>query len=110
MLAISRLPLIFVAALLGAFVIVVVGCNETLDDPDISENIISIVSVEPRNACVDVDGDESGTFWSIEQTINFQSRLRGTTLSNFNDVVFTRVQFDYLVTNTIGNQTVPSRT
>ncbi len=81
------------------------GCNSSTDDPKISENLVTVKSANPTEACVDVDGelvdlDEDGTkettvFESTDQTISFDSRKRVDGVGEFSDVIFTRVEISY---------------
>lgn len=53
------------------------GCNSATDDPDTSENQISVAAVSPTTACVDVDGDGT-TIYNVLQDFTLQSRTRGS--------------------------------
>ncbi len=84
------------------------GCNSATDDPTTSEAQVTVSSVNPTTACVDVDGipqDVNGdgtneqVFESVVQTINLQSRVRGSGSSTWSDAVFTSVQIRYDMTN-----------
>ena len=87
--------------------VTMVACNDSTDDPGISENLVTVSSVAPLNACVDVDGklvdlDGDGTkettvYESVIQEINFDSRLRGTAAGAFNDVIFSTVNINYIL-------------
>lgn len=83
------------------------GCNSATDDPTESEARVTVSSVNPTTACVDVDGipqDVNGdgtneqVFESVVQTINLQSRVRGSGSSTWSDAVFTSVQIRYDMT------------
>lgn len=83
---------------------VLVGCNGPTDDPDVADALITVNSVSPTTACVDVDGervdfDGDGTFEtafvSVVQAVNFDSRLRTGSGGEFNDVIFDQVEITY---------------
>ena len=40
----------------GSLAVFAVGCNDATDDPDVSDNLLTIESVSPTTCCVDVDG------------------------------------------------------
>ncbi|MFN7966915.1 MAG: hypothetical protein U0V87_14625 [Acidobacteriota bacterium] len=84
------------------------ACNSATDDPGTSEAQVTVSSVSPTTACVDVDGipqDVNGdgtneqVFQSVVQTINLESRVRGSGTSTWSDAVFTQVQVRYEMTN-----------
>ncbi|HHN73853.1 MAG TPA: hypothetical protein ENK10_01360 [Acidobacteria bacterium] len=82
-----------------------VACNNATDDLETSENVVTVSSVDPLNACVDVDGklvdlDGDGTkettvYSSVLQDINFDSRLRGQSNGVWSDVIFSSVAINY---------------
>ncbi len=84
------------------------ACNSATDDPGTSEAQVTVSSVSPTTACADVDGipqDVNGdgtnelVFQSVVQTVNLQSRVRGSSSSTWSDAVFTQVQVRYEMTN-----------
>ena len=91
-------------ALLLAGAALLVGCNSENDDPDESGNRVTIDSFAPSNSCVDYDGslvdvDGDGTeevvFIDTVNTVNFASRVRGSSSSAFQDVIFTEMDVIY---------------
>jgi hypothetical protein len=95
------LMLALALALVGAF-----GCNSATDDPDVSNNLVTVSSFDPVDACADYDGeladlDGDGTeddvvYTDVVQQVNFDSRMRGSgEPSAFNDVIFKQVRYDY---------------
>ncbi len=99
---------IYSVCLAALLMLVVVGCNDFTDDPEISNNLVNVSSFSPLSACVDYDGelvdtDGDGTtdttvFTSVVQDVSFDSRVRGGGGSTFNDVIFTSVNISYSVT------------
>jgi len=94
--------------LLVAAAALVAGCNSATDDPNQSSAIVTVSSVSPSEACVDYDGtpqdtDGDGTpdttvYESVENTVNFESRLRNSDSGAFRDVIFSRVDILYEMT------------
>jgi hypothetical protein len=86
-------------SVLAALALVAAGCNSSTDDPEVSENIVSVASADPTEACVDYDGeDQDGTivFTGVLQSILLESRARGTSPpSVWQDVVFSDVRISY---------------
>ncbi|MDQ7008138.1 MAG: hypothetical protein Q9Q40_12995 [Acidobacteriota bacterium] len=95
------------AALGLVVVLTAVACNNATDDPGVSENVVTVSSVNPLTACVDVDGElvdldgdgtkETTVYSSVTQTINFDSRLRGQAGGAWNDVIFSSVDINYIL-------------
>lgn len=79
------------------------GCNSATDDPDVSDNLVVMTSADPTEACVDYDGVEEDVngvptivYTGVTQTINLESRPRGTGgTSAWQDVIFTDVTITY---------------
>ncbi|MDH3283231.1 MAG: hypothetical protein OEQ13_00680 [Acidobacteriota bacterium] len=96
------------AALALLFAFGVVACNDVTDDPKISDNLVSLSGFAPLSACVDIDGElidttgdgtlDTSVFTSVVQSAGFDSRIRGTSSSGFNDVIFTSVDISYELT------------
>ncbi len=107
------LPLVLLMAVVA---LVAIGCNSSIDDPDKSENQVTVSGAKPTEACVDVDGElidedgdgtkESRVFTSFEQTIGFSSRVRAGAKGPFHDVIFTSVDIAY----SMGRSAPPNRT
>ena len=98
----GRPVLVLAVVALAAFLLA--GCNSATDEPDQSDNLVSVDSFDPLAACVDVDGemvdvDGDGTkeqvFMDVVNTANFVSRMRGDASSSFNDVTFTDMEIRY---------------
>jgi hypothetical protein len=97
------------AALAALLLLGTVACNEATDDPEISDNLVTVAGFSPLSACVDYDGepvDENGdgtadftTFTSVVQTVTFDSRLRGSSSGPFLDVILTNVDVAYDLIN-----------
>jgi len=101
----SRLNLLPLIAFGVIAVVVLAACNGAIDDPDPSASIVSVGAFTPISACVeigeDIDGDgtiDPTTYSSTEQVVTLDSRLKGRATSNMNDVVFTKLTIDYLMT------------
>ncbi len=99
----TRIVLGLAVLLAGAALLV--GCSSENDDPKESGNRVTIDSFSPSNACVDYDGelidtDGDGTldtvvFVDTVNTVNFASRVRGSSTSAFQDVIFTEMDVIY---------------
>ena len=99
----TRIVLGLVLLLAGAALLV--GCSSENDDPQESGNRVTIDSFSPTNACVDYDGslidaDGDGTeddivFIDTVNDVAFSSRVRGTSTSAFQDVIFTELDIAY---------------
>ncbi len=122
----KRIP-VWSWAALGAVAVLVLGaaaCNSSIDDPDVSDAIVSVASYVPSTACIDVDGslDETAgttTYTDAAQTLVFESRVRGTGGDSvWLDVILTSVDVSYTMTDpglvpapfttSIGAVTVPA--
>lgn len=85
------------------------ACNDATDDPEVSDNLVTVAGFSPSSACADFDGvpideDEDGTidfiaFIAVNQNVMLDSRIRGNTPnSEFLDVIFTSVDIEYAIT------------
>lgn len=101
----TKAPLLI--ALICVLAVVSAGCNSDTDDPGISVNNVTVASISPTDACVDIDGEptdtdgdgtvDSNVFTSVLQQIAFDSRTRNN-FSVHNDVIFSAVDIDYIMT------------
>lgn len=91
-------------ALLLALSLPAGGCNSSTDDPDVSDNLVTVAGADPTEACVDWDGepgeDANGDpvteFFGVNQSILLQSRPRGAVEDSvWQDVIFDEVRIAY---------------
>lgn len=102
----SSLPGLPATALLG-LLLMAGGCNDTLDDPVVSDNLVSVAAIAPTTACVDVDGELQENalggfdtvYREVQQAFTFQSRLRNEGDSVWNDVILSAYDISYTMTD-----------
>jgi hypothetical protein len=86
-------------AILAGFAVILAGCNSATDDPDVSDNLVSVASADPTEACVDYDGEEqdgSIVYSGVLQDITLESRPRGGSGDSvWQDVIFDEVVITY---------------
>jgi len=90
---------------LAALAMLLAGCSDSNDDPGESPNRVTMAASDPLEACVDIDGtledtDGDGSkddpvFFSVSQQITFDSRVRGSVASEWEDVILEEVEFSY---------------
>ncbi len=101
----SKTRTTFAIAALGAVLLLASACNSGTDDPDVSQNILSVALVSPTTACVDYDGDGTA-ITNVLQNFTIQSRVRGTatgTSAVWNDAIIEAADISYTMTDGLGD-------
>ncbi len=89
-------------------IVVLSACNDSIDDPKKSDNLVAVVGVDPTVACaavngtlIDTNGDgtvDSQIVTDVSQTFKFESRVRGPETdasSIWSDVFLDTVTLEY---------------
>ncbi|GEM_PF-2757174 len=102
-------PFFYLALSVILTALTAVGCNSNIEDPQESQNQVTVASVVPLQACVDYDGvmmdvDGDGTeepvYFGVAQDVKLQSRIRGNTgINKFSDVIFSSVTISYALSS-----------